>query len=329
MKLHWFLFACLVAAFSFAKDELVVYSSRNEQLIKPIFEMFTKETGIRVTYRTDNDAALLQRIKAEGSRTSADVLLTVDAGNLWQAKNMGLLQALDSDILKQKIPAHLRDPEGFWFGFSVRARTLVYNTDKLKPEMLSTYADLADPKWRGELLLRTSKKVYNQSLVAMLIATHGASETERIVKGWVANLAQRVFSNDTKLMEALAEGNGSVGIVNSYYFGRLKREEPNLPLALFWPNQESGGVHVNVSGAGMTAAAKHKQAARRLLEWLASPKAQSAFADRNMEYPSDPAIEPDSYVASWGSFKQSSMNLAKAGELQAESIKLMDRAGYR
>ncbi len=329
MKKLCVLIACSLSLFTLAADEVVVYSSRNEQLIKPIFELFTQETGVKVTYRTDNDAALLQRIKAEGSRTAADVLLTVDAGNLWQAKNMGLLQPLSSKVLEEKIPAHLRDPEGHWFGFSVRARTLVYNTDKLNPEKLSGYEDLADPKWKGELLLRTSKKVYNQSLVAMLIATHGKQNAETIVKGWVSNLAEPVFSNDTKLMEALAQGTGSVGIVNSYYFGRLKRNKPDLPLALFWPDQQGGGVHVNVSGAGMTAAAKHVAEATRLLEWLASEEAQRAFADANMEYPADPAVVPDPFVASWGNFKQSPMNLAKAGELQAESIKLMDRAGYR
>ena len=329
MKYFLLLLSFVVALFASASGEVVVYSSRNEQLIKPIFQAFSKETGIEVKFRTDNEGALLQRLKAEGKRTPADLLLTVDAGNLWQAKKMGLLAPVDSEALRRHIPASLRDPENTWFGFSIRARTLVYNTNKIKPEQLSTYADLADPKWKGELLLRTSKKVYNQSLVAMLIAEYGEEKTEQIVKAWVANLATPVFANDTKLMEALAEGVGSVGIVNSYYFGRLKKDRPELPIALFWPNQDSTGVHVNISGAGLVNHAKHRAEAIRLLEWLVTEQAQKAFAGHNMEYPVDPDVAADPEVAAWGPFKKSEMNLSKAGELQAAAIKLMDRAGYR
>jgi len=310
-------------------NEVVVYSSRNEVLIKPIFERFTAETGIKVIYRTDNAGALLQRIKAEGKRTKADLLLTVDAGNLWQAKQLGLLQPFESDVLLAAIPDALRDPENHWFGLSIRARTIVYNTDKLKPGQLSTYADLADPSWRGELLLRTSKKVYNQSLVAMLMAQMGEAETQDVVEGWVANLGAPVFSNDTKLMEALAQGQGSVGIVNSYYYGRLMKKNPNLPLALFWPDQNGDGVHVNVSGAGLTKHAKNVESAKRLLEWMVSATAQGQIANANMEYPVNPEAPVNEMVASWGPFKSSDMNLAKAGELQAKAIMLMDRAGYK
>lgn len=309
--------------------EVVVYSARNEHLIEPLFKEFTRKTGINVRFITDNAGALVQRLKTEGSRTRADVLITVDAGNLWYAADQGLLQPVNSGILLRNIPDHLRDPEGYWFGLSVRARTIVYNTERVDPAELSTYEALGDPKWKGRLLLRTSKKVYNQSLVAMLISEHGVDRTEEIVSSWVGNLAADPFSNDTKVMEAIAARQGDVGIVNSYYYGRLMKDKPELPLALFWPGQDGNGVHVNISGAGITKYSTHQAEARRFLEWLSSPLAQRVFADSNMEYPANPAVEPHLTVKSWGAFKQNTMNLAKAGSLQSASIMLMDRAGYK
>lgn len=314
---------------TWADEEVVVYSARNEQLIKPMFDAYTKETGVKIKFITDKEGPLMQRLKVEGENTPADLLLTVDAGNLWQAAQEGLLKPVKSKILSSNIPSYLRDPGNQWFGLSVRARTLVYNTQKLKPNELSTYEDLADPKWKGRLCLRTSKKVYNQSLVAMMIAEHGEVKTEQIVRGWVANLATDVFPDDTKLMEAIAAGQCDVGIVNTYYYGRLIEKSPKLPLALFWPNQSTNGVHVNVSGAGVTKYAKHPQAAVKLLEWLSSKRAQNLFADVNLEYPANPVIKADPVVAAWGSFKQNPINVTKAGELQTAAVKLMDRAEYK
>lgn len=312
-----------------AAEELVVYSARNEQLIKPLFDAYTTETGVAIKFITDKEGPLLQRLKAEGSNTPADILLTVDAGNLWQAREMGLLKPVQSKTLAKNVPAHLRDPQGHWFGLSVRARTIVYNTTRIKPGELTTYEDLAEANWKGRLCLRTSKKVYNQSLVAMMIAEHGAAKTEQIVRGWVANLATDVFPDDTKMMEAIAAGQCDVGIANTYYYGRLMEKQPQLPLKLFWPNQKGSGVHVNVSGAGVTTHAKHEKAAIAFIEWLASEKAQNLFADVNLEYPVNPAVKPDAVVAAWGKFKQNPLNLSKAGELQTEAVKLMDRAGYK
>lgn len=309
--------------------EVVVYSARIEQLIKPMFDAFTKETGIKVKYTTDNEGALLARLQAEGKNTPADMLITADAGNLWAAAQEKLLKPVHSQVLESNIPAHLRDPHNEWFGLSIRARTLVYNTQKVKPSELSTYEDLADPKWNKRLCLRSSKKVYNQSLVAMMIADHGEAEAERVVKGWVANLATDPLSDDTRALEFVAAGKCDVTLVNTYYYGRLMKKDPNLPLAVFWPNQESGGVHINISGAGITRYSRNEQAAIKLLEFLSSDKAQNLFADVNMEYPANPKIAADPFVAAWGSFKQNSMNLVKAGELQTTAVKLMDRAGYR
>lgn len=322
-------FLFLSAANVSQAEQVVVYSARIEQLIKPMFDTFTRETGIEVKFTTDKEGALLARLKAEGRRTPADVLITADAGNLWEAARAGLLKSVSSPVLELNIPAHLRDPQGQWFGLSVRARTIVYNTQKVKPSDLSTYEDLADPKWKGRLCLRTSKKVYNQSLVAMMIAEHGEAETERIVRGWVANLATDPLSDDTRAMEFVAAGRCDITLVNTYYYGRLMENKPNLPLAIFWPNQNNSGVHVNISGAGITKFSKNENSAIKLLEFLSSEKAQNLFADINIEYPANPRVKPSQVVSAWGEFKQNLMSIVKAGELQTTAVKLMDRAGYR
>jgi iron(III) transport system substrate-binding protein len=312
-----------------AADEIVVYSARKEDLIKPLFDAYGAETGATISFITDQEGPLLARLKAERANTPADILLTVDAGNLWKAAEEGVLSAVESEELVRNIPPHLRDPANRWFGFSVRARTIVYSTKRVDPGELSTYEGLAGPKWKGRLCLRTSKKVYNQSLVAMMIARLGKESTEQVVRGWVDNLATSVFSNDTSLMEAIAAGQCDVGIVNTYYFGRLQKKQPDVDLALFWPNQESGGVHVNVSGGGVTAHAPHRAEAIRFLEWLSSEKAQHLFADVNMEYPANPRVAPAPIVRAWGDFKQEGMNVSEAGRLQVEAVALMDRAGYK
>ena len=309
--------------------EVVVYSARKEHLIQPLFDAYTRETGTRVKYITGKAGVLLERIRVEGKNTPADLLLTVDAGNLWHAAEAGILQPVSSPTLANDIPAHLRDPYNMWFGLSIRARTIVYNTEKVKPEDLSTYESLAEPGWKGRLILRTSKKVYNQSLVAMFLAEHGDEKTEEIVSGWVGNLAAQPFSSDTKVLEAIAAGQGDVGIVNTYYYARLMKKKPNLPLELYWPNQGTNGVHVNISGAGVTRNAKHREEAVKLLEWLSSEKAQHLFADSNMEYPANPRVEPHPVVLAWGEFKQNLINLENAGKLQAAAVRIMDRAGYR
>lgn len=314
-------------------EGIVVYSARNEQLIKPLFDAYTRDTGVQIRFITDKEGPLMARLKAEGKNTPADVLLTVDAGNLWQASEEGLLRPIRSQTLETNVPAHLRDPDNEWFGLSVRARTIVYNTGKLKPADLSTYEDLADPKWKGRVCLRTSKKVYNQSLVAMMITGYGEARTEDIVSGWVANLATSPLPDDTQALEAVAAGQCDVTLVNTYYFGRLMAQNPDLPLAIFWPNQNlqdrAAGVHVNISGAGVTRHAKNPAGAQKLIEWLSSDQAQNLFADVNLEYPVNPKVAPDRSVAAWGSFRQNLVNVKEAGSLQVSAVKLMDRVGYK
>jgi len=327
--------ALLLAAVALpaAAENVVVYSARNEQLIKPLFDAYTRDTGVQIKFITDKEGPLMARLKAEGRNPPADVLLTVDAGNLWQAAEEGLLRRIQSETLQANVPAHLRDPNNEWFGLSVRARTLVYNTNMVKPADLSTYEDLANPKWKGRLCLRTSKKVYNQSLVAMMITEYGEGKTEDMVRGWIANLATSPFPDDTKAMEAVAAGQCDVTLVNTYYFGRLMAKQPNLPLAIFWPNQnlknKAAGVHVNISGAGVTRYARNPAGAQKLIEWLSSDKAQNLFADVNLEYPVNPNVTPDKTVAAWGNFRQNLINVKEAGSLQAKAVKLMDRAGYK
>lgn len=328
-------FILLVSVFVFtgfaaASDkELVVYTARKEHLIKDIFVKYEKEKGVKIKYITGKAAVLLQRILSEGSGTNADILLTVDAGNLWHAAQKDVLFPVESEILTENIPSHYRGPQNKWFGLSVRARTLVYNTNKVKPSELNSYEDLADEKWNKRLLLRTSKKVYNQSLVAMLIAEMGEEKTTQIVKSWVNNLAAPPYSSDTKVLEAIAAGQGDVGVVNTYYYARLVKKNPELPLGIFWADQKDKGVHVNVSGAGVLKHSKNKEEAIKLIEWLSTKDAQKIFADANMEYPVNTKVEPHEYVRAWGPFKESTLNLDKAGQLQADAIKLMDKAGYK
>lgn len=311
-----------------AADKVVVYSSRIDELLKPVFELYAKKTGTTVEFITDKEAPLLARLKAEGQNTPADLLITVDAGNLWQAEQEGVLQPVKSEKIAENIPAQYRAASGAWTGLSLRARTIVYSTERVKPAELSTYEALAGKEWDGRLCLRSSKKVYNQSLTATLIETHGAAKAEEVVKGWVSNLATDVFADDTALIKAIDAGQCDVGLVNTYYFGRLNKQNPELKAKLFWPNQSDRGVHVNLSGAGVTRHAPHPQAAQKLLEWLTTPEAQAVFAGVNQEFPANPKVKPSDEVAAWGSFKADSMPIEVAGKRQAEAIKLMDRAGW-
>ncbi len=313
-----------------AAPTLTVYSSRKSNLIEHVFKAYEKTSGVKIEYMTDKAGPLLQKLMAEGAHSKADIFMTVDAGNLWTAAEQGVLKGVDSETLRANIPAFYRDPSDRWFGLSLRARTIVYNPNKVKPSELSTYEDLASPKWKGRLALRTSKKVYNQSLVAMLIENHGHREAMGLVQGWVSNLGAPVFAKDSMALQAVAAGRADVTLVNTYYYGRLMRENPDLPLSIFWPNQgDQGGVHVNVSGAGVVRHSKNEAEAVKLLEWLSSEAGQNLFSDVNMEYPVNEKVAPSEEIAAWGSFRPNTTNLAVAGRRQREAIMLMDIAGYK
>lgn len=310
-----------------AAEEVVIYSARHYGH-EPAFDAFTKATGIQIKMLNGDAGQIFERLKAEADKTPADVLLTVDAGNLWNAARAGLLAPVTSPELDRNVPAHLRDPELRWFGLTVRARTIMYNPKKVTPAELSTYEALGDPKWKGRLCLRTSSYIYNQSMLATFIRRHGEPRTEEIVRGWVAN-RPTLINGDTKILEAIAAGQCDVGITNSYYLARMLKKDPATPVALFWANQQTTGTHVNVSGAGVTAHAKNRANAIKLLEFLSGLAAQQMFADTSLEYPANPRAEVNAIVKAWGPFKQDELNVAAAGEFQAAATRLADRAGYK
>jgi iron(III) transport system substrate-binding protein len=282
-----------------------------------------------VKFVTDDGAPLIQRLIAEGANSPADLFISVDAGDLWRASEAGLLAPVKSPMLEAAIPAHLRDPEGRWFGLAVRARTIAYSTERVQPAELSTYAALGDARWKGKLCLRSGKHAYNQSLVAMMIGDDGEEATERVVRSWVENLAAPPFSSDTLLLKAIAAGQCDVGIVNSYYLGRLQAETPGFPVQIFWADQDAGGTHVNISGGGVTRHAKNRAEAIRFLEWVATPAIQQRFAAVNYEFPANAGVEPLPVVAAWGKFEPNLVNVGTIGRTQPAAVRLLDRAGWR
>ncbi|MGI9140506.1 MAG: extracellular solute-binding protein [Gemmatimonadaceae bacterium] len=307
---------------------VTVYSSRSHYGAESVFVAFTRATGIAVEFFDGNNSEVLERLKAEGERTNADLLLTVDAGNLWNAAQQGLLQPIQSAVLAANIPARLRDPENQWFAVATRARTIMYNPARVNPSELSTYEQLGDPKWKGRLCLRTSSAVYNQSLLASLISIHGEEATERIVRGWVAN--EPIYINgDTQILEAVAAGRCDVAITNHYYLARLLAKNPQLSVALFWADQQGAGVHVNISGGGVTRHARNRGNAIRLLEYLSTPEAQALLASSSFEFPANPSVPPHEILARFGGFRPQSVGVAAAGAFQAAAVRLADRAGYR
>ncbi len=319
-----------------ANRVLNLYSARHYDSDNAIYEGFTKKTGIKVNLVEAEADKLIERIKSEGANSPADVLLTVDAGRLWRAQQENLLQPVQSSVLTAAIPQNLREPDGHWFGFTRRARVIVYNKDRVKPSELSTYEDLADPKWKNRVLVRSSSHVYNQSLTGSMLAKHGAQKTEEWARGLVANFARSPEGNDTAQIKAIAAGQGDLTIVNSYYVVRMaKSDKPEdkeiaSKVGVFFPNQSDRGTHVNVSGGGVVKTAPNREAAVQFLEYLASPEAQGIFAASNNEYPAVKGASIDPVLLSYGkTFQEDSLNAAVYGKNNAEALKIMDRAGWK
>lgn len=316
-------------------SEVNVYSARKEALIKPLLDRFSQETGIQVNLITGKADALLKRLQSEGRNSPADLLITTDAGRLYRATQAGVLREIHSSALNQAIPAQYRDPGGYWYGLSIRARTLVYSNERVKPGQLSSYEALADPRWRRRLCVRSSGNIYNQSLVASMIVSDGAEETQEWARGLVRNMARPPRGGDRDQLKAVAAGQCDITIVNTYYLGKMihsKRERERQAaarVALFWPNQDGRGTHVNVSGAGVTTAAPHPENALRLLEFLASDQAQAWYAASNYEYPVKAGVEWSDTLKQWGPFKSDSINLSLLGRYNPEAVKIMDRAGWK
>ena len=310
-------------------DELTIYTSRQPQLIEPIVEKFTLETGIKVNFLSGNAQELMERIDVEGDNSRADIFMTVDAGVLWQAAERDIFKSTNSKILEENIPSYLRDPENKWFGLSKRARTIVYSNDQFNDNDFSTYEDLADPKWKGKLCLRTSKKVYNRSLMASMIDTYGFEKAKEVVTGWISNLATEVFSNDTNALKAVSSGQCGLTIVNTYYLARLLDDPQYNNLTLFWANQDDRGVHINISGAGIVKTSKNKEAATLLLEYLSSEEAQDFYASANKEYPVLAGAMVHESIKDWGEFTEDNINVGKLGTLQKEAVFLAQEVGYK
>ena len=331
MKKFYIIFSLffLVSCANQSNDELTIYTSRQPQLLEPILENFYQDTGIKVNLLSGNAQELMERIVAEGKQSKADIFMTVDAGVLWQATDRNIFSKINSFILEDNIPSYLRDPDSQWFGLSKRARTIVYSSDQFSEGDFSSYEDLAHPKWRGKLCLRTSKKVYNRSLMASMIDAYGYDQAKEIVSGWVTNLATEVFSNDTNALKAVSSGQCGVTIVNTYYLARLLDDPKYDNLQLFWANQSGRGVHVNISGAGVVKTSKNKENAQKLLEYLSSDSAQDFYASANKEYPVLKEADIADSINDWGSFIEDDINVSKLGSLQKEAVFLAQEVGYK
>ena len=314
-----------------------IYSARKEALILPILERFRDRTGIEFNLVTGKADALLKRLRMEGSASPADVFITVDAGRLYRAKKAEVLQKIGSGDIEGVVPAHLRDSDGYWVALSKRARTIVYARDRVDAAALSTYEGLADPRWKGRICVRSSNNIYNQSLVSSMIEAIGVEKAEAWAEGLVGNFARPPAGGDTDQLRAVAAGQCDLAIANTYYFGRLaasaKEEDRQVAAALkvFWPNQGSGGrgVHMNVSGVGITAHAQNRESALRLVAFLVSPEAQTWYAEVNHEYPVVPDAPVSATLKSFGAFTEDTLNLTALGVNNRQAVELMDRAGWR
>ncbi|MEW5728953.1 MAG: Fe(3+) ABC transporter substrate-binding protein [Pseudomonadota bacterium] len=327
--------AAIMVGASATAAEVNVYSGRKDHLIKPALDDFTKATGIKVNLLSAGDDQLIDRLKTEGANSPADVFVTADVARLHMARVAGLLQPAPSKTVEANVPANFRDPQGYWTGLSARARVIFYAKDRVKPSELSTMEELADPKWKGRVCIRSSSNVYNQSLLAEMIAVHGPDKAEAWAKGIVANMARKPQGGDTDQIKAVAAGQCDVAVGNTYYYGGLQASakaedrEVAAKVGLFFPNQSGRGAHMNISGAGVTASSKNKAEAVKLIEYLSSPQAQKFYAEVNHEFPVNPAVKPSALVASWGAFKANDISVAMLGENNAQAVRVFDRVGWR
>jgi len=314
---------------------LNLYSSRHYQTDDALYDNFTKQTGIRINRIEAAEDALLERLKNEGDKSPADVLVTVDAGRLWRAEQMGLFLPVKSPSLTERVPAELRHPDGLWFGFSTRARPIFYAKGKVDPKELANYEDLADPKFKGRICIRSSSAMYNLSLMSSMIAADGPAKAEEWAKGVVANFARDPKGGDTDQLKAVAAGECDISVSNTYYYVRLmKSSNPAdraaaAKIGVIFPNQGNRGTHVNISGAGVLKFAPHRENGVKFLEYLASDSAQAYFANGNNEYPVAGGIKANPELESLGSFKKDAVNVSAYGRHQSAAQQIYDRAGWK
>jgi iron(III) transport system substrate-binding protein len=316
-------------------QEVNLYSYRQEGLIKPLLDAFTQKTGIKVNLVTGGEDALIERLKAEGAASPADLLMTVDAGRLVRAKELGLFQAVRSPAIEEVVPPQLRDPEDQWTALSMRARPIMYSVDRVKPSDLSTYEDLASAKWKGKICVRSSSHIYNQSMLAVLVEALGAAKAEAWAKGIADNLARKPQGGDRDQIKAVAAGECDVALANTYYLAGLAaskdpaEQEVARKVKVFWPNQADLGAHVNVSGIGVTKSAKNVANAVKLIEFLLTDEAQKIYAEVVGEFPIRTGTPRSEIVAAFGSFKAEAVPLAALAKHNAEAVRIFDRVGWR
>ena len=314
---------------------LNLYSSRHYETDEALYSDFTRKTGIRINRIEGGEDALIERIRNEGARSPADVMITVDAGRLWRAEEEGIFQGIESDVLAERLPEAMRHPEGKWFGFSQRVRAIFYNPENIDPSEITSYEDLTDSRFAGEVCIRSSNNIYNQSLLAMMIEHHGAAGAEEWAQGMVNNFARPPEGGDTDQIRAVASGECDLAVANHYYYVRLlnsddaAEREAAEKVGILFPNQNGHGIHVNIGGAGVVEGAPNRENAIRFLEYLASDEAQEIFAAGNYEYPVVDGVTMDAALESWGEFKKDNLNVSVLGENNPEAIRIFDRVGWR
>jgi len=329
--------AALLAGPALAQDKVLnLYSSRHYQTDEALYANFTKQTGIKINRIEGGEDPLIERLRNEGARSPADVLITVDAGRLWRAEQLGFFQPVKSAVLDARIPAAYREPSGLWYGFSLRARVIAYNKAKVKAADVPSYESLADPKWKGRVCMRSSTNIYNLSLLGAMIDHLGEAKAEAWARGVRGNLAVEPKGGDTDQLKSVAAGQCDVTISNQYYYARLLRSskpderEVGEKIGIVFPNQASWGTHVNISGAGVLKNAPNRENAIRFLEYLASDDAQRYFAEGNNEWPAVTSVRVDNPVLKMlGEFKQDSLNVAVLGKNQPSSQKVYDRVAWK
>lgn len=313
--------------------EVNIYSSRHYDTDLALYSDFTRETGIAVNRIEAGADELIERVVSEGELSRADLLITVDAGRLWRAEEAGILASVESDVLNENLPDHLRHPDGLWFGLSTRARVIIYNKEAGLPEGLANYADLADPAWRGDICIRSSSNIYNISLLSSMIANQDAAAAEDWARGVVANFARDPQGNDTAQIESVAAGECRISVVNTYYLARFaggNEEEQAIfnSLGVIFPDQAGNGTHINISGAGVVTHSPNRENAIAFLEYLTSESAQRYFADGNNEYPAVAGLEANSAVEQLGNFRADTLSAAEIGRNQPQAVQIFDRAGW-
>lgn len=316
-------------------EEVNIYSARHYDSDQALYDAFTEKTGIEVNVLEGSSDQLIERIKREGAASPADVMMTVDAGRLWRAEQEGVFQSIESPVLDERVPAAMRHPENKWFGFSQRVRAIFYDPNDIDPANLKSYEDLADPRFKGEICIRSSNNIYNQSLLASLIAHHGKEEAEAWAQGVVDNMARDPEGGDTDQILGVASGECNIAVANHYYYARLlESDDPEERAAaekvkVLFPNQDGRGVHINIGGAGVVRNAPHHENATRFLEFLASDEAQALFVEGNHEYPVVEGAAKDPVLDSLGDFKTDDLNVSALGENNPEAIRIFDRVGWR